>query len=238
MIGDPDLFRAFETSWPAAESFEAGGFRSGRGLGAGGRVSSSLALGPDWSEAGIAEAEAAHRRWDQRPMFRVWDQDARLGAALAARGYAPTNPTSVMAIDCARLSEAVPRMGTFRIWPPLAIQTDLWAAGNIGPARQAVMPRVALAKTSILARIEDRAAGSAFVALDGPVAMIHAIEVAPEFRRRGLAGWMLRSAAQWGAEQGASRLGLAVSRANTGARALYDRMGFAEMGSYAYWVRD
>lgn len=100
------------------------------------------------------------------------------------------------------------------------------------------MPRVALPKTSILGRDEDRAAGAAFAAVDGPVAMIHAVEIAPGFRRRGLAGWLIRKAATWAEANGATRLGLAVSVANTGARALYDRMGFVEIGRYAYWTQD
>ena len=142
-----------------------------------------------------------------------------------------------MALDCAALNDqVVPEMTAFTIWPPLAIQGDIWAAGNISAARQAVMPLVTLPKTSILGRHQDRAAGAAFVAVDGPVAMVHAIEIAPGFRRKGLATWLVRKAAEWAQDNGATRLGLAVSRANTGARALYDRMGFAEIGGYAYWA--
>lgn len=235
---DADLARAFERSWPAAETRDSGAFRSGRGLGAGGRVSSTLALRPDWDAGDIPAAEAAHRDWGQRPMFRVPDSDARLADSLRSLGYAPETPTAIMAADCAALGGAVPAMTTFAIWPPLAIQSDLWAAGNVSAPRQAVMERVDLPRTSLLARLEDRAAGSAFVAVDGPVAMIHAIEVAPQFRRRGLAGWMIRAASAWAAEQGAKRLGLAVSRGNTGARAVYDRLGFQEIGGYSYWARD
>lgn len=239
MTPDPDLARVFETSWPAAETRDSGAFRSGRGLGAGGRVSSTLALRPDWDAADIAAVEAVHRDWSQRPMFRVPEQDARLQEALATRGYAPETPTAIMQADCAvLLAEPVPDMTAFTIWPPLAIQSDLWAAGNINPARQAVMPRVLPPHSSVLGRLDDRAAGAAFVVADGPVAMIHAIEVAPQFRRRGLAGWMIRAAAGWAAQQGATRLGLAVSRANAGARAAYDALGFHEVGSYAYWARD
>ncbi len=68
--------------------------------------------------------------------------------------------------------------------------------------------------------------------------MVHAVEVLPQFRRRGLAGWMMRQVGLWAAEQGASRIGLAVSRANTGARATYDRLGFAELAGYAYYARN
>lgn len=237
--GDPDLARAFETTWPAAETADAGGFRVGRGCGAGGRVSSARALGPDWDAAAIPEVEAIHRGWRQRPMFRLPDSDSALAAALARQGYGAETPTAIMAADCAMLTATpTPAMTAFAIWPPLAIQAEIWAAGNIGAARQAVMPRVALPRTAILGRHADRAVGAAFVAADGPVAMIHAIEILPGFRRKGMATWLIRKAAEWGAAQGATRLGLAVSRANTSARALYDRMGFAEIGGYSYWARD
>lgn len=237
--GDAALARAFETTWPAAEFADAGGFRVGRGLGGGGRVSSARTLRPDWSEKDIAAAEALHRGWDQRPMFRLPDSDKRLAEALARRGYAVGTPTAIMVADCAALADpAAPAMTAFAIWPPLAIQRDLWAAGNIGPARQAVMGRIDLPRTALMARLDDRAAGAGFVAADGPVAMIHAIEIPPAFRRRGLAGWLVRKAAEWALQNGAPRLGLAVSRANTGARALYDRLGFTEICGYSYWTRD
>ncbi|WP_374635275.1 GNAT family N-acetyltransferase [Paracoccus sp. (in: a-proteobacteria)] len=235
---DPDLARAFESTWPAAETADAGGFRVGLGRGAGGRVSSARARGPDWDEADIPAVEAIHHRWHQRAMFRLPDSDATLAGVLSRRGYAAETPTAIMAAPCDVLAIApVPEMTAFSIWPPLAIQGDIWAAGHIGAARQAVMPRVALPKTAILGRHADRAVGAAFVAVDGPVAMIHAIEILPGFRRKGMATWLIRKAAEWAQAQGAARLALAVSRRNVTARALYDRIGFAETGGYSYWAR-
>ena len=235
---DPALARAFEETWPAAEYADAGGFRVGRGLGAGGRVSSARAVGT-WSGADIAAAEAIHRGWNQQPMFRALDGDTALAKALLAAGYRHETPTAIMAAPVSALTDrAIPPLTTFAIWPPLAIQRDIWAAGNINPARQAVMDRVTGPKTAILGRIDDRAAGAGFAALCGDVAMVHAVEVLPQFRRRGLAGWMMRQVALWAAEQGATRIGLAVSRANIGARATYDRLGFTEIAGYAYYARD
>lgn len=234
---DNALARGFEETWPAAEYADAGGFRVGRGLGAGGRVSSARAVGP-WVPDDIAAAEAIHRCWDQPPMFRVLDADADLIAGLTAAGYRHETPTAIMAAPVAALTDQpIPPVTTFAIWPPLAIQRDLWAAGNIAPARQSVMDRVAGPRTAILGRIDDRAAGAAFAAVHADVAMVHAVEVLPPFRRRGLAGWMIRQAALWAAEQGAARIGLAVSRANTGARATWDRLGFAEVAGYAYYAK-
>lgn len=239
MIADPDIARVFESSWPAAEYADAGGFRVGRGQGGGGRVSSARALGPDWDGAAIAEIARIQRGWSERPMFRVADTDPSLQQALAAEGFLRETPTAVMVADCATLAALPrPRLTAFDLWPPLAIQADIWAAGNISAPRQAAMARVTLPRTALLGRVQDRAAGAAFAAVDGSVAMVHAIEVVPALRRQGVAGWLVGRAAEWAQEQGATRLALAVSRANTGARALYDRMGFAELGGYAYWSRD
>jgi GNAT superfamily N-acetyltransferase len=100
------------------------------------------------------------------------------------------------------------------------------------------MDRIAGPKTAILGRIDDRAAGAAFAALSDDVVMVHAVEVLPAFRRRGLAGWLMRQAALWAQAQGTTRIALAVSRANTGARATYDRLSFAEVAGYAYYAKD
>ncbi len=235
---DAALAQAFEDTWPAAEYTDAGGFRVGRGLGAGGRVSSARAVGR-WTKADIPAVEAIHRRWQQQPMFRVPDTDDGLAGALQDAVYRRETPTAIMQAPVTALTgQPIPYLTTFAIWPPLAIQRDIWNAGSINPARQAVMDRVAVPKTAILGRIDDRAAGVAFAAVAGDVVMVHAVEVLPAFRRRGLAGWLMRQAAVWGQEQGATRVGLAVSRANTGARATYDRLGFAEVAGYAYFARD
>lgn len=238
MIPDPDIARAFETTWPAAATADSGALRTGRGLGGGGRVGSTFATAPGWRPEDIAAAEEIHRGWDQRPLFRVGDDDTALAGALAARGYRREKPTAILAAGCADLAGDVPGMAAFAIWPPLAIQRELWAAGSIHPARQAVMDRVRLPRAALLGRISDRAAGVAFVAADGTVAMLHALEVAPQFRRRGVARWLIRKAALWAGEQGATRLALAVARDNAPAIAAYRQAGFHEIAGYAYWARD
>lgn len=234
---DTALAQAFEKTWPAADHADAGGFRVGRGLGAGGRVSSARAVGA-WSPDDFAGVEAIHRGWGQQPMFRVPDSDTALADALAAAGYRRDSPTAIMQAPVAALTgDPIPPVTTFAVWPPLAIQRDIWSAGNINPARQAVMDRVAGPKTAILGRMDDRAAGAAFAAIHGDVVMVHAVEVLPAFRRRGMAGWMVRQAAIWAAGQGATRIGLAVSRDNAGAWATWNRLGFTEVAGYAYYAR-
>ena len=93
----------------------------------------------------------------------------------------------------------------------------------------------------LLARAGERPAGVAFVAVankdgDGDIAMIHAIEVVPEHRRKGGGALLIRGAASFAAEQGAAWLALAVTEANAPARALYARLGIARVGGYHYRI--
>ena len=131
----------------------------------------------------------------------------------------------------------MPPVSAFALWPPLAIQRDLWAEGGIGPARVDVMDRVKGPKTSILARHADQPAGSAFVAIHENIAMIHAIEVTPAMRRQGVGANILRCAAHWAQDQGADTLALLVTRANTPANALYASQKFEVVGHYHYRIK-
>ncbi|MDO5611639.1 MAG: GNAT family N-acetyltransferase [Paracoccus sp. (in: a-proteobacteria)] len=235
---DTALAAAFDATWPAAEYARAGGFSVGRGMGGGGRVGSARATGP-WTGDDITAAIQVQQGWDQPPQFRVGDDDQALAQALAARGLRRHTPTLILAAPVAALTGlAIPSVTTFTVWPPMAIQREIWSAGGIGPARRAIMQRAPQPKTAILGRTEDRAAGAAFAAVSDGVAMVHAVEVLPGLRRKGLAGWMMRQAAIWGTQQGASRIALAVGSGNGAALALYRGLGFAPAGGYAYWQAD
>lgn len=227
---------AFEGSWPAAEYAEAGGFRIGRGLGGGKRVGSARATGPDWTAAGIDRAVDVQKMWDQSPIFRVSDSEPRLAEALSARGFRDHTPTVMMTAPVAALTDIdVPPVTSFALWPPLAIQRELWEEQGIGPARQAVMARVAAPKAALLGRIKDRAAAVAFVAEVQGIAVLHALEVLPSMRREGLATWTLREAAFWAEARGADTMLLAVTAGNAGAIALYRKLGFAPVAGYRYF---
>ncbi|MDF3607705.1 GNAT family N-acetyltransferase [Paracoccus sp. DMF-8] len=235
MIRDPELSRAFEESWPAAEYRDAGGFRVGRGLGGGGRVGSARAL-ERWTPQGIHDAIAIHRDWNQPVLFRAMQDDTPLKDALAGAGLSPGKPTAVMVAPTALLAEVEqPYLSAIPSWPPLAVQREIWEGGSIAPARQAAMDRVTLPKMSILGRSKDWPVAAAFLAWADDVAMIHAIEVAPNARRQGMGEWVVRGAAKVARDAGASRLALAVTVANAPAIALYRKLGFATVGIYDYW---
>jgi ribosomal protein S18 acetylase RimI-like enzyme len=65
---------------------------------------------------------------------------------------------------------------------------------------------------------------------------VSVLEVAPVARRQGLATALLASASEWGRGHGARWAVLQVALHNTGAMALYDRLGYVEHHQYRYLV--
>lgn len=231
------IIAAVEATWPAAQSRRLGPWTIRDGQGGGKRVSAAT-VEENFDTPDIDLAEAAMLQLDQPRLFMICQGDAILDESLARKGYAIIDPVVLYSAPVAILTKApVPPVSAFCIWPPLAIMADIWAAGGIGPARLAVMRRAPAAKTAILARHADRPAGAAFVALHGKIAMIHAIEVAPAHRRKGVGSNILRAAAHWAQDQGATELGLAVTRANGGANELYASHGMSVVGHYHYRIK-
>ncbi|MFE3519894.1 GNAT family N-acetyltransferase [Streptomyces sp. NPDC059166] len=71
--------------------------------------------------------------------------------------------------------------------------------------------------------------------VDGRWAGFMAVEVAPEYRRRGMATDVMAALARKALDEGASAAWLQVEADNEGARALYDGMGFATHHSYHHF---
>jgi GNAT superfamily N-acetyltransferase len=226
-----DLTGMMDATWPAVAVSRCGGFRLRQGGGGGRRVSAATADGP-FTDEGLSQAEAAMRATGGPPLFRVHLEETALDAALEARGYAVVNPTLMVRLD---LPLPAPAPGTvYAHWPPLAIQAELWAAGGTGPARLAVMDRALGPRTSLLARLGQRPAGTAFAAMGPGGAMLHALEVAPPARRHGIGSALIRAAARWAARHGAGSLLLLVEAGNTASLALCRSLGGSAAPAYHY----
>ncbi|NEX46270.1 GNAT family N-acetyltransferase [Pseudotabrizicola algicola] len=231
------LAEAMEQTWPPARTFALGPWCIRDGQGGGKRVSAATA-GPTWRDEDIPEAEAAMAALGQAPLFAIREGDVLLDQALQARGYRVVDPVVAYAAPCAALADPpAPPMSGFAHWPPLAICAEIWAEAGVGPARLAVMHRAAGPKSAVLGRTGDAPSGVAFVAISGDVAMLHALEVRPARRRQGSAHNILRSAAAWAQENGATRLALVVTVANAPARKLYASLGMQVVGGYHYRQR-
>jgi ribosomal protein S18 acetylase RimI-like enzyme len=71
--------------------------------------------------------------------------------------------------------------------------------------------------------------------VDGRWAGFAAVEVDPALRRRGLASTVMAALAQRALDEGASAAWLQVESDNAGARALYERLGFAPHHAYHHY---
>ncbi|MDG3041541.1 GNAT family N-acetyltransferase [Roseicyclus marinus] len=237
MAGIADLMPVITATWPAAEARQVGPFMVQAGGGGGQRVSAARLADPattDTTEAEIDAAIAALEGFGQPPLFQVPGHQTGLDARLAARGLTPRDTTHAMVMPCADLAAPPPPVTCFATWPPLAIQTEIWAAGGIGPARLAVMERVTGPRMSFFGRANDKPAGTAFVAIHHGIAMLHALEIAPAHRRKGLAAKMMRAAADWAKGEGADTMAVLVTGENRPAQGLYASLGFQAVGQYHY----
>ena len=237
MIERERVFDALHATWPPAETAEAGGWRVRQGANGGKRVSATSGSGD------LGVAEAAMRALGQDPLFRLTSDDASLDAKLEARGYDVVDPTLVYAAPVNMLAD-IPsgeRSADSRV-ESSSVRTRaheaLWETGGIGPARWAVMDRVVVPKRLLLARVDGRPAGTAFVAADEAVSMVHTVEVLPAFRRRGVARVLMQAAARFAARSGADFLLLVVLASNVPAIALYEALGMRVAGRYHYRLRD
>lgn len=219
-------------TWPCVASYRVGAWRIRDGGGGGSRVSAATAEAPV-TAADLPAMQDACARLGQPALVMIRPDEEPLDALLQAGGYGMQDETLLYAAPVSAFP-CPPRETAFAVWPPLAVQTDLWHEAHVGPPRIEVMMRAAGPKAAILGRSADRVAGTGFVAISGETAFLHALAVVPEMRRQGCARNMLWAAAEWAQSAGATRLALAVTRANEGARALYASQGMQVVGQYHY----
>lgn len=230
------LTALIDATWPAKSICEVDGWMIRSGAGGGSRVSAATALaGTSLDTHGCAKE--AMKALGQTPVFMVRTGEEALDRALAEAGYAIKDPVTYYTAPIATLTtQRPPPVTSFEVWPPLAAQVEIWAAGGIDDARLAIMHRAKGPKTTVLGRTDDSPAGTAFAAITGDTAMLHGIETAQDFRRKGVARTMITALAFWAQDHGAQTITLLVTRANIGANALYTSMGFSASGGYHYRI--
>lgn len=230
------LYAVTEATWPPANATSAGPWTLRDGAGGGKRVSAATAEG-DWREDDLGAAETAMQMLGQDALFMLRDGEEALDQALEARGYTVIDPVNLWLCPVDQLTSVpVPRVTAFAIWEPLAVMRDIWAEGGIGKARVAVMERAKGPKTGILGRVDDKPAGAAFCAIHNGIAMVHAVEIAQEHRRKGLGVWMMRQAAFWAKANGADWISVLCTQVNDAANGLYASLGMQVVGQYHYRI--
>ncbi|MEL7165019.1 MAG: GNAT family N-acetyltransferase [Pseudomonadota bacterium] len=236
MIKPAQFYAAMDGTWPAAEYRLQGPWTLRDGAGGGRRVSATT-TNRQVRPTDIDAAEMAMQDMGQDRLFMLTAGQETLDETLAARGYVVVDPVQLYACPTTNLTDIpIPRVTAFGIWEPLAIMEEIWASGGVGPTRLAVMAR-AKTKTGIFARAKDKPAGVGFAAIHNGICMVHAVEVLEHQRRQGVAGWIMRRAAFWAAEQGARTLAVLCVKDNEPANKLYQRLGFAPVCDYHYRIK-
>jgi ribosomal-protein-alanine N-acetyltransferase len=111
---------------------------------------------------------------------------------------------------------------------------DAWPAGYLAEAIAGI-----LHGTGVLVAEHDGAlVGHAITSVVFEIAELQRIAVAPEHRRRGIAGLLLAAVRDQAAAQGAPALLLEVRETNAGALAFYERAGFAEIDRRPRYYRN
>lgn len=227
-----DLWDALEASWPAASQASLGPFTWRDGAGGGSRVSAATLRG----HANSAALDRIERKFSiegRDPLFQVRPGDEAFDALLATRGYQVVDSTICLTAPLNTFDASKADTG-YSSWPPIAAQRDIWQDAGIGVDRINVMKRVQIPKTTLLARDHETPAGTAFIAALGSIAMLHALEIPQPLRRKGIAKSLMSHAATWAKDNDAATLAVVVTRANSGALALYSSLGMSQAGHYHY----
>lgn len=228
------LTALIDGTWPAKSIRTESGWIIRDGGGAGSRVSCASQIEAD---ARVEDAEDAMRSLGQTPLFMVRGGEDALDAALELRGYRIKDPVTFYTAPITTIAtQRPPPVTCFEVWPPLAAQDEIWLAGGIDAPRLAVMDRATGPKTTVLGRLNDTPAGTAFAAIHGSTAMLHAIETVSAARRQGLGRYMMRALAFWAQSHGVDTIALLVTKANTPANALYTSLGMRAAGGYHYRI--
>jgi ribosomal protein S18 acetylase RimI-like enzyme len=206
------------------------------------RANSVLAMGAP--AMAIQDALDAVEAWYAArglpPRFQLVGQEAPPGlvTALDERGWASSPRVEVMTAELGHALRAA--TGSTDLELRLEPAPDAsWLAcyrqdGGALPA--AAREVLCNHPAAVFASLHDggRAVAIARAAVDDRWAGLFAVEVAPDHRRRGLGSLVSAAALRWAGERGARRTYLQVSADNTGALALYERLGYAVHHDYLY----
>jgi N-acetylglutamate synthase len=228
-------------AWPALVDRPVGAWRLRAAEGYTGRANGALAIGdpgmpiPDALE--VVRAFAAEHSTPARvqvPIGSPWDK------AVAAQGWV-LNTAHSRGAEVAVLVAPLVGVRDPRVELP-EHPSDAWWERALGapptPAQRHVLdpgghPPTAFGRITGPDTTVDATVRATVVEDHLHLSML---EVAPGSRRQGLATALLASAAEWGREHGARWAVLQVALHNSGARALYARLGFVEHHRYRYLV--
>jgi len=226
-----ELFDAVDATWAPLAFHNHEGWLIREGAGGGQRVSAATLLA-DVKSAKVGSAANKMLSIGQNPLFMIRDSDMDLDAELEALGYAVVDPVAILTAPIDRLIQKQPKHTHHigRLITPDNTATKIWASGGIDQNRLNVMQRVKCPKTILSAG--DM--GVAFAAAYADIAMVHAVEVANNHRRKGIANALMFEAFNWAKDQDCNWVSVLTVRKNLPAHKLYETLGMTEAAAYHY----
>ncbi|WP_435587891.1 GNAT family N-acetyltransferase [Micromonospora aurantiaca (nom. illeg.)] len=239
---------AADEAWPAPVRGRLGDWRLRWADGWTGRANSALPVG-DPDRPLPAALDAVQRWYAERGGPALVNTPlplaAPVGAELDARGWTSRPPVLVQTVPLRTLTvppPAVPLPADAAAGMPVTLAdapADDWLAiaagrkGGLPDAARQVLTGTPRARFADL-REDGRllAVGRGTVTGGGRWLGVSLLETVPQARRRGLAAAVVRALAAWGAAEGATHAFLQVEQSNTGAVALYRRLGFTTHHTY------
>jgi GNAT superfamily N-acetyltransferase len=233
---------AADEAWPAPVRGRLGGWLLRAAEIWTGRANSALAVGdPDRPlDAAIDAVVKWYGERGQRPLINApMPLAAPVNATLDERGWTSRPMTLVQTVSLAPIL-AVPARTDL---PPVDLADsggDDWYAmvadhkGDLPAAARTILNGV---PDRVFAHVRDSDGELLAVArgaISGPDRWlgVSLVQTAPDARRRGLGGHVVRGLAHWASQRGASRAYLQVEERNTPAVALYGRLGFSTHHTY------
>ena len=222
-----------------AEVFEGRGWLAGLENGSIRRARSAVPLRHDIAAdpQAIDAVKRAYTSRDLTPAFRIADVEGleEVRALLSARGFAPEQPTLVLAAPVSALMDREPG-------EVLTAPDDDWKAVFMGEGfdpedgayRVAALSRC---QSAVFGRVREEGATVAVgvAAFGHGWASVHGMRTAAARRGRGHAGRVLAALGAEAARRGLDKVFLQVEEDNAPARALYARKGFEAAWRYRYW---
>ncbi|MBN8940353.1 MAG: GNAT family N-acetyltransferase [Rhizobiales bacterium] len=237
-----DLEERMFNAWPALQTIHMDGWLLRMARGHTKRANAASPWFPsDLPTADLIQAvKSLYRKAGIEPMVRITPLAADgVDAALAAAGWTLFDPTKVMV---ASLAERVKLEGTPAVAVVLAEDPSVdWIEGAAGAYELAEWQRDVLAEIVSSIRV-DAAFATIFIGRE-PVGYglgvaergyvgLYDLAVTPAARGQGVGARMVTSLMHWGRSKGAKSAYLQVRDANEKARALYGRLGFADVYGY------
>ena len=243
-----ELHQVMAAGWRAAEVEHLGDWLLRAAGGFTDRANSALVVG----DPGLplnASIDRVERWYDDRqlpPRVQLPDraQPPGLAAEMDAREWKPSWPTHVMTAEVGPVLRAGGAQGA-----DVAVADapdDAWLSayrpdeGRDGAPEHVIRVLLTNHPDAAFASVREgnRCVAIARVAIDGRWVGLSCVEVVDDRRRTGLATAVSVAALRWATSRGARRAYLQVTVENTGARALYERLGFSVHHGYVYRSRD